>query len=152
MAVYAIRRYRAAKNAWCWWVNFRRRGLPYDKRFYDLKHGGSRAALEAAVRWRDKQLRRYPPLTMREFHAQTRSNNTSGAPGVHFLTPRRQPEGVWQARIKLRDGRKLHRTFSVRKFGDTEAFARAVAARDDLVALVDERVYLKHRTARRACR
>lgn len=48
---------------------------------------------------------------MREFCQQKRANNTSGVPGVHFLRPAKQPEGIWQARIRLPDGRKIHRTF-----------------------------------------
>jgi hypothetical protein len=30
---------------------------------------------------------------MREFHQHRRTNNTSGVPGVHFLTPKVQPKG-----------------------------------------------------------
>ena len=44
MALYAIRRHKAAVNAWCWVVSFRRRGQRHDKRFYDLSLGGSAAA------------------------------------------------------------------------------------------------------------
>ena len=37
--LYAIHRHKAAINAWCWRVNFRRRGKEYAKSFSDLKHG-----------------------------------------------------------------------------------------------------------------
>jgi probable addiction module antidote protein len=43
-SVYAIRRHLAAINAWCWRVNFRRRGKGYSKSFYDAACGGSDAA------------------------------------------------------------------------------------------------------------
>lgn len=41
-AVYAITRLKAALSAWYWAVKFKRRGKLYSKRFYDLKHGGSK--------------------------------------------------------------------------------------------------------------
>ena len=68
---------------------------------------------------------------------------------MHFLTNPRQLEGIWQAKIKLPDGKKITKTFSVRKFGGDEAFKRAVAARDELLALVDDRPYLHDPTAKR---
>jgi hypothetical protein len=49
ITMYAIRRHRAAKNAWCWRVNFRRRGKAYSKSFHDLTCGGSKKAKAAAV-------------------------------------------------------------------------------------------------------
>jgi hypothetical protein len=55
-------------------------------------------------------------MTFREFHQQKRSNNRSGVPGVHFLKTRRQPQGAWQEKIKLPNGGKITKTFSVRKF------------------------------------
>ena len=95
MALYAIRRHKAAVNAWCWVVSFRRRGQLHDKRFYDLSLGGSAAAKAAAIAWRDAQLEEIETLSMREFHAQVRSNNTSGVPGVHFNEqPRSKLRGI----------------------------------------------------------
>ena len=68
---------------------------------------------------------------------------------MHFLVNPRQPEGIWQAKIKLPDGKKVTKTFSVRKFGGEEAFRRAVAARDELLTLVDDRPYLHDPTAKK---
>jgi hypothetical protein len=147
--MYAITRLKAAINAWYWAVNFRRRGKLYYKRFYDQKHGGSKNALAAAMDWRDRNLAQAEVLTHREFCQQKRSNNTSGVAGVHFLKTIRQPGGIWQARIKLPDGRKIHKTFSVRKFGRREAFKRAVGARADMLLMVEDRPYIKHPTAKR---
>ena len=140
--LYAIYRLKAARNAWYWVVNFSRRGQARYCRFYDLQHGGSDQALAAAVAWRDRELAVAEVLTFREFHTQRRSNNTSGVPGVHYLHNARQPDGFWQAKTKLPDGTRLTKTFSVRKFGDAEAFKRAVAARDEMLALVGDRPYL----------
>ena len=149
MALYAIRRHKAAVNAWCWVVSFRRRGQLHDKRFYDLSLGGSAAAKAAAIAWRDAQLEQIETLSMREFHAQVRSNNTSGVPGVHFIKTFQQPMGVWQAKIKLPDGHKVHKSFSVRRCGYDEAYALAVNARKELLQLIEARAYVKHPVAKR---
>lgn len=146
---YAIFRLKAARNAWYWAVHFRRRGQMHYKRFYDLKHGGSKPALAAALAWRDRRLQRTKILMFREFHVQRRSNNTSGIPGVHLVKSIAQPLGAWQAKIKLPDGRKITKSFSILKFGDRAAFERAAAARDGMLALIDDRPYLRHPTAKR---
>lgn len=82
--MYAIRRHRAAKNAWCWRVRFSRRGTVYAKTFYDLACGGSKQAKAQAIAWRDAKLAKLEALTLVEFHEQKRSNNVSGVPGVDF--------------------------------------------------------------------
>ena len=148
-SIYAIARLKAARNAWYWAVHFRRRGRLYHKRFYDLKHGGSETAFAMAKAWRDRTLAKAKILTHREFHVQRRSNNTSGVPGVHLVKSARQPSGAWQAKIKLPDGRKITKSFSILKFGRKEAFRRATAARADMLALIDERPYLYDDTAKR---
>ena len=146
--IYAITRLKAARNAWYWAVHFRRRGKMHFKRFYDLKHGGSKQVLAAAKAWRDRNLAKTKTFTHREFHAQRRSNNTSGVPGVHFVKSARQPSGAWQAKIKLPDGRKITKSFSVLKFGRKGAFKRATAARADMLTLIDEQPYLYDETAK----
>lgn len=149
MPMYAIRRTKRALNAWCWHVTFRRRGKAYSKMFFDLACGGSGKALKAAIAWRDKTIAWAGIVTLRDFCKQKRSNNTSGVPGVHFLRSARQPMGLWQAKVKLPDGRTVHRSFSVRRVGYDEAFRLAVAARAELLQLVEDRPYLKHPTAKR---
>ena len=150
--MYAITRHKEAKNAWCWVVAFGRRGERYVRRFYDQKLGGSRKALVAAVNWRDKELAKRRVLTMREFHQIKRSNNTSGVPGVHRRPPSDdQPKGGWDAYIRVAD-KVVKRTFSIRKYGVTGAFTRAVEARDRLLDLVDDKAFLRDKTARRMAR
>ena len=147
--MYAIRRHRAAVNAWCWLVNFRRRGKAYSKSFYDVACGGSKKAKAAAVAWRDGQLARLEALTLLEFHKQRRSNNLSGVPGVYFHKTLVQPLGFWQANIRFQGGKRIARTFSVRKFGRQEAFRLAVSARSELLAKVENRPYLYDSVAKR---
>ncbi len=147
--MYAVTRAKKAKNAWYWRVTFRRRGKRYSRTFHDLKHGGSKKALAAAIAWRDRQLKRTGVLSFREFCAHRRSNNTSGVAGVHFLRSAAQPHGIWQAKIKLPDGRKMTKSFAVRRFGERQAFRLAVAARAKMLDLVAERPYLHHPTAKK---
>src|ERR1039458_1939265 len=147
--MYAIRRHRAAIKAWCWRVNFRRRGKAYSKTFYDMACGGSKKAKTEAVAWRDGQLAELKALTLLEFHQQKRSNNRSGVTGVHFHRTAEQPLGFWQATIRFHDGKRMSKAFSVRKFGRRQAFRLAVAARSELLAMVENRTYLYHPLAMR---
>jgi hypothetical protein len=147
--MYAIRRHRAAVKAWCWRVNFKRRGKPYSKSFYDLVCGGSEKAKAAAIAWRDQKLAVLKAFTLVEFHKQKRSNNVSGVPGVHFHITPAQPLGYWQATIRFHDGKRIARTFSVLKCGNKEAFRMAVAARSELLAKVENRPYLYDPVAKR---
>lgn len=147
--MYAISRGKAAIKAWYWTVSFRRRGKPYARRFYDLSCGGSRKARALAIAWRDEKLVELAAFTVLEFHQQQRSNNVSGVSGVHFHRTAVQPLGFWQANIKLGDGKRVAKSFSVKKYGDKEAFNLAVAARLELLRLVDDRPYLKDSVAKR---
>ena len=147
--MYAISRHRAAVNAWYWNVNFKRRGTMYAKRFYDITCGSSQKAKAEAIAWRDEQLQKANILTFSEFHQQRRSNNRSGVPGVHFHRTPQQPRGYWQAAIRFQNGKRIARSFSVRKFGRREAFARAVTARADLLAMIEDRPYLYNAVAKR---
>lgn len=111
--------------------------------------GGSKNAKAAAIAWRDAQLASIKALTMIDFHQQKRSNNVSGVPGVHFHKIPAQPLGFWQANIKSSDGKRVAKSFSVRKFGEREAFRLAVAARSELLAKVENRPYLYDAAAKR---
>jgi hypothetical protein len=147
--VYAIYRHKAAKNAWYWIVTIRRRAERFERCFYDQSLGGSRKALVAAIAWSDQRLSKQLAFTMREFHELKRANNTIGVPGVFFLQPSAsRRDGGWAAYVRFSNGKGKSRTFSIRKYGEPDAFARAVAARDELLELVDDKPYLKNRTAK----
>ena len=87
--LYAITRAKKAKTAWYWRVSFKRRGNHHFHTFPDLKHGDSKQALAAAIAWRDRQLRQARVLTLREFHAHRRSNNSSGSKLVKIASRER---------------------------------------------------------------
>lgn len=150
--MYAIRRHRAAIKAWCWRVRFSRSGVMYAKTFYDLACGGAKESKAQAIAWRDEQLAIIPALTLVDFHAQRRSNNVSGVPGVHFHKTARQPLGFWQAKIKAGGGNSTTKSFSVRQYGDDEARRLAVDARSELLANVENRAFLHHPVAKRLSR
>jgi hypothetical protein len=78
-AMYAISRIQHEHGAWYWAVAFRRRGKPYYRNFYDVRRGGSRKALAAAIAWRDQQLAKAKALSKREFHQIKRSSNSSAS-------------------------------------------------------------------------
>ena len=65
------------------------------------------------------------------------------------MRPARQQEGVWQAKLSRADGHRLSRMYSIRKFGFEQAFALAVAARLEFIALLPEQSYLVHPIAKR---
>lgn len=148
--MYALTRLQADKGAWYWGVHFRRNGQPHYRRFYDTKYGGNRAARKAAIAWRDERMAITPVLTMVQFCQQKRSHNTSGVPGVHFLTSPAQPQGYWQAKLKL-GGKARHKSFSVLKHGWQNAYEQAVAAREQMLAQAQaqDRPYLYDELAKK---
>jgi len=120
----------------------------YSRRFYEPMHGGSKPARQAAIAWRDAQLKQLQPLSLVEFCQHQRTHNTSGVAGVHFLVPPSQPEGQWQAKLKI-GGKSRSKSFSVRKFGYEQAYELAVVARAALLAGAQDRPYLLAETAKR---
>ena len=132
-------------------MHLRRSGTFYSKFFSDLKYGSSKLSLAAAIKWRDSVASKNV-LTFRQFYQQRRSNNTSGVPGVHRVRSAAQPGGAWQAKIMLPDGRKITKSFAIKKFGEKDAFRQAVAARKVMIDSLDDRLYLKNATAKRLAR
>lgn len=103
-----------------------------------------------AIAWRDEKLAETEALSMVEFHTQKRSNNVSGVPGVHFHITTAQPLGFWQATLHRKDGLRTSKSFSVRKFGNDEAFRLAIAARTKMLDRVQDQLYLYHPIAKEA--
>jgi len=114
-----------------------------------MKCGGSREAKAAAVARRDTRLSKRQVLTYREFHQIRRVNNRSGAPDVMFLVQARMPNGLWQAKLKLPNGKQITKSFAVGKYGHKKAFLLAVAARTELLLLVEDRPFVHDATAKR---
>jgi len=147
--MYAIVHLQAQHSGtWYWAVHFSRRGRLYSRRFYEPKYGGKANARRAAIAWRDEQLAKAQALSLLDFCQQKRSNNTSGVAGVHFLKPASQPEGIWQAKLKL-GGKYVSKSFSVQKHGDRQAYELAIAAREQMLASTPDRPYVYDTVAKR---
>ena len=144
--IYAISRIQSKPGSkwWCWSVMFSRAGRVCYKTFYDVKRGGSEQALADAIVWRDAQLLAVKALSMREFCEIKRTSNQSGVPGVQFIRPKGQPLGSWQARLKMPDGKSIHKTFAVKKYGERGAFELAKVAREKMLDAVDDKPFLHH--------
>jgi hypothetical protein len=147
--VYSIKRLQSQPSGtWCWRVTISRAGKRYSRSFYDPMYGGSDAAKIVAIDWRDEQLARIAAMSILDFCQLERSNNTSGIAGVHFSTPKRHPEGIWQARLKLAGGPTRTKSFSVRMHGWERARRLAVAARQQMLAEAENRPYVYAREAK----
>lgn len=88
-------------------------------------------------------------MTILEFAALERSNNTGGVPGVPFYAPKRQPLGTWQERLILGDGTRMGELYSVRRLGYEFALAKAVAARRRMEKGTQDRLSLHAETVLR---
>jgi hypothetical protein len=117
-----------------------RRGSPlrrYCKMFSDSRYmGDAEAALAAAQAWRDVIEERHPKQTLRDRFMRPGKNNASGHCGVYrVVVPRRHGDpsapslDFWQATTPAWITPRRRRSFSIAKYGDEEAFRRAIAAR-----------------------
>jgi type VI secretion system secreted protein VgrG len=142
-ALYGISRVRSGAptndiNAWR--VTIRRRNQQFLKTFSDATFGSKAAALIAAEAYRDQVLAESgAAYSKREYAERIRSSNTSGYPGVRRVDnptePKRGP--YWMAWVNLPNGSTRRRTFLINKLGETEAKSRAVAARQELLDLLE---------------
>ena len=149
--MYSIKRLQSLPSGtWCWRVTISRAGKRYSRGFYDPMYGGSGSAKRVAIAWRDQQLASIKALGILDFCQFKRSNNTSGTPGVSFFTPKRKPEGIWQARLKLEGGPTRTKSFSVRTHGWERARRLAVTARQQMLAEAEDRPYVYAKEAKAA--
>ena len=94
--------------------------------------GGERKALAQARRWRKEKLREIQNLPEAANPLKKmQSNNTSGIIGVR--RGRTAWNDVWSA-TWTEKGRQFHRSFSVEKFGEEEAFRRACRTRSHRIS------------------
>ena len=126
-----------------WHVSIRRAGVTYSKTFSDSKYGGTEASLSAARQYRDQILATVPPLA-RAASAQTvRRDNSSGVAGVvredRILNHKKGPYRVvgWKAQIHLGPGKTKQKSFSIRKYGEEQAYQLAIQARQRLLEEMD---------------
>jgi len=119
-----------------WLVTIQRRGVIFRRQFSDGVLGGKTRALAAAKAYRDEIVAKYPPLSKREHAEIVKKNNKSGVVGVcrYCASETRQKPSAekrwfWVASWVLPDGRAKRIKFSVKKYGEEDAFKLAVKAR-----------------------
>ena len=105
------------------------------QKVFSIGKGGARQALALARRWRKGILREIQnsPEAVNPLR-KIQSNNTSGIVGV------RRGRTAWSATWSAtwtEKGKQFHRSFSIEKFGETEAFDLACQARRD----AEKRIY-----------
>lgn len=115
-------------------VRIMRQGKMYQKNFSKKKHGGWGKAKKAAAEWRDEQLKILPPKMMNA-EGRMSSRNQSGVVGVTLSCATFQREDglseYWSWKSKW-PGCKFTGGigWSVKKFGEDDAFALAVLSRE----------------------
>jgi hypothetical protein len=119
-----------------WRVSLRRRGKALVRNFPDIKWGGKRKALQAAREFRDRLLKKFPPLSRAEFAQSPRINNKSGVTGVclvackyRLVNGKERCLWYWEAIWPTAPGEHANKRFSVANHGSAKAFELACDAR-----------------------
>lgn len=127
-----------------WLVTLQRRGTIFRRQFSDGVHGGKAKSLMAAKSFRDQIMKQHPPLSKREHAEILKKNNKSGVVGVcrycaseTSAKDESDKRWFWVASWVLPDGRAKRVKFSVRKYGEEEAFKMAVKARRSAIRKMD---------------
>jgi hypothetical protein len=118
-----------------WQVRLQRRGIKYGKFFADRTHGHPKGALHAALQWRDALLAR---ITDRARICERSLRNSSGVVGVSKITVVSSNGSsylFWQATWSPVPGQRRCVKFSIKRYGDREAFQLAVEARTNGISL-----------------
>jgi len=121
-----------------WQVRFDRKTNYKSKLFSDNKYGGQDQALEAAIAWRDEELKSRKESLLEGpdkapfVLSALPSNNTSGILGVNrsISTERNGAQfPYWQTSFKLPDGKTRVRGFRINTYGEIGALRLAVETR-----------------------
>lgn len=133
----------APKRTHAWLVQVQRRGEITIRSFTDGRYGGKRAALEAAIRFRDAALSSGRDKGYQLWRRnRKRRNNTSGIVGVgRYVNHEHRRQGIverisWQAFWDGPDGRRHSRKFSVNLHGERRAKELARRARADAMRAI----------------
>ncbi len=132
-----------------WFVRGYRNGKTYSRLFSDLKYGGREAAGEAAQAYREELYQKLEtiPRKPRARRVVTRdARNRTGVIGV-CKTIKKSPKGVPHAcySVSWRPQRGIQKctSFSIRKYGEEEAFRLAVEHRQKMMARYSQGEYKK---------
>ena len=122
------------KHAYGWFVRVAFHGKMHQKFFSDIAQGGKRKALKAAIKWRNKTEKNLgKPRTERKV-AMPSSRNTSGVVGIRETTKAMTRDGrkkgpVYEVWWFPKPGVIRKTSVSIYKYGQAEAFRRALALR-----------------------
>ena len=118
-----------------WFVRGYRNGKTWSRLFSDMKCGGRRKALEAALSFRDElhgKLDQIPTQPRARRIVTRDARNASGVLGV-CRTAKKSPNGtvneVFSVSWRPAPGIQKCTSFSIRKYGEKKAFQLAVAHR-----------------------
>jgi len=144
---YAVRRIdNPNRSTHGWKVQLVRHRKAYAKYFSDAQYGGSAQARQAAIEWRDRFDIEVPRLTRAGKADILRSNNTSGVPGVfpwQYKDKKGRIQRYWVAVWKPAPGQKhKSRKFSVARYGEEDAKARAIQIRQEAMAIQQQEPYV----------
>lgn len=118
-----------------WQVRLQRRGIKYAKFFSDSSYGSPNASLIIARRWRNKLVSELESQAQNQARICTRSTrNSSGVVGVSKISVTAANGATyhfWQATWSPEPGKRCCVKFSIKRYGDTEAFELAVQARTE---------------------
>jgi hypothetical protein len=124
---------RVNTGSFGWLVRLQRNGKAYARFFSDKRFGGIRIAQAAAREFRDQVLEQLPPPSRRIRAERLTVRNSSGVVGVCRIV-RDDSNGAryefWQATWSPAPGIRKTAKFSIRRYGDADAFKRARAARE----------------------
>lgn len=117
-----------------WQVRLQRRGVKYAKFFGDRVYGGAGESLKAGRTWRNQLLRELEELDQARICTSS-ARNRSGVVGVSKVTVTTNGSSYefWQASWSPSPGQRRCVKFSIRRYGEREAFRLAVVAREDAV-------------------
>lgn len=110
-------------------VRLQRRGVKYGKFFADRVHGNPQLALRAARQWRDTLLDK---IADRARVCERSPRNSSGVVGVSkitVVTANGTSYQFWQATWSPTPGQRRCVKFSIKRYGNQQAFQLAVEAR-----------------------
>ncbi len=116
-----------------WQVRLQRRSIKYAKFFSDSSFGGGQQAFENAVRYRDQLVLDLESESSGQVRICSRSSrNSSGVVGVSRISVTASTGSIyhfWQASWSPEPGKRCCVKFSIKRYGDNEAFELAVQAR-----------------------
>ena len=138
----------------CWEVKIIRPGNSFHQSFSDSKWGGKRAALIAAKKCRDIEVKKRPAMTGYDQALTLKTNNKSGIAGVRRTIrivrrgKKKWEYDVWAATGTPRSGERTNtRYFSINKLGNKGARLAAIAQREEWVESLRRSLGVRKRKA-----